>query len=237
MRTHLALAAALLAVAAPAARAQSDAPPSFSRAPSPAGASRFALGLSFDVAQPVGEFRSTVANGWGGSGHALVRVDGAGVLALRADAGLLSYGRSRADAAVPGFPDLYRETSHQIFWAGVGPQLMVPGGPVRPYVNAQVGLAVFNTGTTLKRDEPFDDDDDVDYRNDDNDATRTWGAGGGVLVRLGRGASLDLGARYHNNGAVAYRYEGPGGAGAGGVAGYGRANLWTYRIGLSLGGW
>ncbi|HZF68374.1 MAG TPA: hypothetical protein VEZ47_10080, partial [Gemmatirosa sp.] len=112
----------------------------------PPPAPRWAFGVALDVARPVGDFRRHVDDAWGGAGHLAYRLDRAGVLALRADAGRLAYGgtRSRVAFASAGGAQLAVElrAANDVWWAGVGPQLAVPVGPVRPYALAQAGAAL-----------------------------------------------------------------------------------------------
>ncbi|HZF69198.1 MAG TPA: outer membrane beta-barrel protein [Gemmatirosa sp.] len=235
---RLAAFAVVAALVAPGAlRAQfPGAPGSGARA---AGPSRWGFGLALSVAQPVHDFRRFVPNGWGGTGHVGMKLDPAGVLALRLDGGLLNYGREKTRVPLDRSRlDLQLETRNDIYWAAVGPQLMVPRGPIRPYVNAQLGAAVFTTSTTLVEERTFEEDRELDSVTEQSDGTWSWGGGGGVLLSVARGISLDLGARFHRNGRVSYLREG----GVRNVPGGGveldtirsAADLWTYQVGLSL---
>jgi len=205
----------------------------------PRAPSRWGFGLAFSVAQPVHEFHQYVVNGWGGTGHAAMKLDPAGVLALRLDGGLLNYGRETKDVGfVRGYDDLKLETRNDIYWAGIGPQLMVPRGPFRPYVNAQVGGTLFTTSSTLREDRFLDEDREIDSVTERSDGTWSWGGGGGVLLTLTRGIALDLSARFHRNGRVSYLREGgvrdlPGGGVELDVI-RSPADLWTYQIGLGF---
>jgi hypothetical protein len=117
---------------------------------------------------------------------------------------------------------------------------MVPSGPVRPYANAGVGFAVFSTSTTLRA---RDTDEELARETNQSDATWAAGAGGGVLIPLSRQqrqlALLDLGARFHRNGQVRYLRKGgivdrPDGSSRLDVIDS-PADLWTFRVGLTLG--
>lgn len=213
------------------------------------GEPRLQGGATFTLAQPVHEFRAAVPNtGLGGSGHFLYRVGALGAFAVRADAGFLRYGRERR--RVPILPGVGRVTAdlvttNNIFTLGVGPQLMAPSGLVRPYVNANVGLAAFTTTSELRDRNGGGSDDDGVIASDRNQSSVTWASagGGGVLMRLGQGrrslAFLDLGARYQHNGRARYLTKGgvvdlPDGSVALDVR-EGPANFWTYHVGLSFG--
>jgi opacity protein-like surface antigen len=200
----LSLATAL--TAAPVARAQGAA------ALRPPLSSRTFLGLDALVAAPQGEFDSYVNVGGGLGGHVLLRLDRAGALALRVDGGFLQYGHERKRGCFGGVGgcrvQLDVNTDNNILLFGVGPQLMVPDGRFRPYLTGTAGLAYFFTESSLSgRDEA----DGFARTNNFDDATFAWTAGGGIYIPLRRRAhpiSLDLGARYHDNGEARYLREG-----------------------------
>lgn len=212
------------------------------------GEPRFQGGGSFNVAQPVGQFGQYVDDGFGVGLHGLMRLGASGAFALRVDGSFVQYGsetkRVILSPTVGGRIRVDLTTSNNIAWFGVGPQLMVPRGPVRPYVNGSVGFSYFATQSSLEA--PDDDDVDRDYFRNTNfdDATLSYGGGTGVLIPVGRGARtlffLDVGARFHNNGRARYLREG-------GIEDLpngdirlhpidSNANLWTYHIGISIGG-
>jgi opacity protein-like surface antigen len=247
---------ALLAAAPVALRAQTPAPPS-PAPPPPApggvvqplgpgtrrGEPRFQGGVGLNVAQPVHEFRDFVKNGVGFGAHALYRLGAEGAFALRGDFGLLTYGReNRRVSLLPTTGRITADltTTNNIFWFGVGPHLMAPSGPVRPYANAGFGFAVFSTSTTLRAR-----DSDEELANDTNQSDFTWagGGGGGLLLPVSRNqrqiAFIDLGARFHRNGRVRYLRKGgivdlPNGGSRFDVI-ESPADLWTFHIGLTLG--
>src|SRR5688572_26406252 len=112
---------------------------------------RATLGGGALVAQPVGEFKNYVNNGFGAGGHLLLRVDPQGFLALRADVGYLIYGHEtkRVSLANAGRVQFDVTTSNNIVTYSFGPQLMVPTGPIRPYVNVMAGGAYFFTESSV----------------------------------------------------------------------------------------
>ena len=212
------------------------------------GEPRFMGGVSFSVGQPRGEFRAYVDDGFGVGGHGLARIGSEGILALRLDAGFLNYGSETIRIPLNTGPGggrvrLDLTTTNNIFWAGVGPQLMAPRGPVRPYVNGTAGFSYFATTSSVagrnNENEPFAHDTNYD------DATFSWGAGGGFLIPVHRSARnivfVDVGARYHDNGRnVRYLREGgirdlPNGDVELNVI-QSRADLVTWHIGVSIGG-
>ena len=208
------------------------------------GEPRFMGGASLTVAQPIGDFADYVANGVGVAGHGIFRLGGAGAFALRLDGGFVNYGRERKTVPLTTTIGRVRvdvTTQNNIFWLGAGPQLMVPRGPVRPYVNGTAGFAYFATTSGIEdrqTNERIIDDTNYD------DLAFSYGGGGGVLVPVARNARtlfmIDLGARVHDNGRnVRYLREGgirdlPGGRIELDVI-ESRANLITYHIGISVG--
>jgi len=172
------------------------------------------FGGSFTVARPQGEFGDQVDSGLGGDLHYIRALDPEGWLALRVDAGLAIYGYENY-AVGDDFGYLTDvTTSNNVAWIGVGPQIGVPDGRLRPYVNAYAGYSFLWTTTT------FDDHDDWyydEYHTYDPSITElddwsfSYGAGAGLYVPVRRGASpvsIDLGVRYHNNGEAEYLREG-----------------------------
>ncbi len=208
------------------------------------GEPRWQGGVALSVGQPVHEFRQYVADGIGASGHALYRMGGSGAFGLRLDAGFVQYGSETK--RIPWNDNVGRvtvdlTTRNNIFWAGVGPHLMVPRGPVRPYATGSVGFAVFNTNSSIR-----DRDTDTEIASDNNATDGTWAVsgGGGLLIPVARNARslvfLDLGARYHRNGRVTYLREGGITDLPGGGVQYDKirseGDLWTFQIGVSVGG-
>ena len=208
------------------------------------GEPRLQGGLALSIGQPVHEFRQYVANGIGGSGHVLYRLGQSGAFALRADGGLVNYGRETK--RIPWSDDIGRvtvdlQTNNNIFWAGVGPHLMAPSGIVRPYATGTVGFAVFSTSSSIR-----DRDTNEEIFSDNNQVDGTWAVSGagGFLIPIARRARsiifLDLGARFHRNGSVEYLREGGITDLPGGGVRYDRirsaGDLWTYQVGVSVGG-
>jgi hypothetical protein len=202
---------------------------------------RAILGGGALVAQPVGEFKNYVNNGFGAGGHLLLRVDPQGFLALRADVGYLIYGHEtkRVSLANAGRVQFDVTTSNNILTYSFGPQLMVPTGPIRPYVNVMAGGAYFFTESSVGGS---DNSNDFASTRTFGDNVPSYGYGGGVFVPFAvRNAlvGLDVGARFIRNGHTRYLREGgitdlPGG-------GYtvspieSETNLVVYHIGISAG--
>src|SRR6476619_4408021 len=98
------------------------------------GEPRLQGGASLSIAQPTGEFGQYVNNGVGVNVHGLARLGGSGFFALRVDGDFLQYGsetkRVTLSPTVGGRIRVDLNTTNNIAALGVGPQLMVPRGPV-----------------------------------------------------------------------------------------------------------
>jgi hypothetical protein len=174
------------------------------------GPARTAVGGGLAIAQPIGEFKSYVNNGFGGGGHFMMKVDRPGFLALRADVGFLIYGHETKRVSMPGAGRVEFDvsTSNNILTYSIGPQLMVPTGPIRPYVNATAGGAYFFTESSIGGS-----DDAADFASTRNfgDNVPSYGYGGGVFIPFAMryaDVGLDLGARFVRNGHTRYLREG-----------------------------
>lgn len=211
------------------------------------GEPRLQGGIDLTVAQPTGQFSRYVDDGIGVGGHGLVRLGSSGLFALRLDGTFVQYGRETKrvplSPTVGGRIQVDLTTSNNIFTLGVGPQLMLPRGPIRPYVNGAFGFSYFATQSSIKGTDDTDNDGLLRNTNLD-DLTLSYGGGTGVLVPIYRGPRtfvfLDVGARFHNNGRARYLREGGiedlpnGDIRLNPISS--TANLWTYHVGVSIGG-
>ena len=204
---------------------------------------RFYGGGGLLVAQPIGEFDDYIDTGFGLGAHGLFRLDRSGIVGLRLDGGFVNYGsqtkRVPLSNTIGGRIRVDVNTSNNIFFLAAGPQLMMPTGGVRPYVNAGAGVSVFATTSSVEgvdSTEPFASD------NNHSDVTLAYGGGAGLYIPVYRGrsvVSIDLGARYHSNGSVEYLREGsirdlPDGS-IQITPIRSRADLVTYHLGVSIG--
>jgi len=175
----------------------------------PFGPVRGALGGSLIVAVPVGEFADYINTGFGVGFTGHLNLAGEGALRLRVDGGFVQYGNETREVCLTTCRirvDL--TTSNNIVFGSIGPELMMPHGPIRPYVNAGIGGAYF--ATTSHFDGESDNQDFANTTNFD-DGTFALTAGGGLYIPVSFGKtpiSIDLGARYHRNGQVRYLREG-----------------------------
>jgi hypothetical protein len=165
-----------------------------------------------------------------------------GVLSLRGDLGFLIYGYESKRVCIQGVGCRIQarlETTNNIAFGGIGPELALPLRGARPYVHAFMGFSYFNTSSSLE--DIWGDESHFTTQNL-GDGTVSWGVGGGLELNLKRGrtpVSLDLGVRYHENGTVKYLTRGnivdnPDGS----VTLYpilSEANLMSYHFGVSIG--
>jgi hypothetical protein len=201
---HLSLLALLLAVPA-AAGAQLSVQP---RRPD-----RGAVAIDIVVAQPLGAFRDYVKIGGGIDGSLLLNLTPDRAWGLRIDGGFINYGnetkRTRLSNTIGDRIQVDVNTSNNIARFGIGPQLSIPHGRVRPYLHATGGVAYFFTQSSV---EGIDDDaNDFARTTNFSDWTLNWGAGGGLLIPFttkNNTVALDLGARYLKNGKTRYLREG-----------------------------
>lgn len=158
---------------------------------------------------PIGEFRDFVDQGWGVGIHGVLPLDAEGVIGLRADGAYLVYGHERKSACLSATVGcrivVDVNTTNSIALAGLGPELSLPAGPIRPYVNARAGLAYIATTSSVqgtRTDEDFASTTNLD------DVVFSWGAGGGLSVAFSRTVGLDLGVTWLDNGRARYLREG-----------------------------
>ena len=126
-----------------------------------------------------------------------------GHVRLRGDFGFVVYGLERQRLCYGSIgcrvgSDL--TTANSIFYAGIGPELVLATGAVEPYLHTSAGLSYFVTSSSL------DDHDGLGpYLETTNysDLVFAWKVGGGVRLRVGRGhrpVFFDFGVERHDNG-------------------------------------
>jgi hypothetical protein len=243
MRTILVMASAVAALAAATPAAAQVAGPTSTPAAPPAkpGLARITGGGSAMYVQPLGDFARNVDGGGGVQGTLMMRVGTSSVLALRLDGGFLIYGyeRVRANNPISGRVKLEATTSNNVAFAGIGPQLALPVGPIRPYVGGTVGYAYFFTESSLSGDNEVEGFGHTTNQGDGNMALA--GRAGLYLpfTASRRPVMFDLGAQYHHIGEVTYLRQGsivdnPDGS----VTVHrlrGDANFLTYHLGVTVG--
>ncbi|HEX6371783.1 MAG TPA: hypothetical protein VF006_22870 [Longimicrobium sp.] len=159
------------------------------------------------AARPGGEFRRTMGDGYGASLRSVQRLHALPWLALRMEGGLLLQDLRRD--SVPGSAGesqrVDQVTSNTLLFVGVGPQVGVTRGPVRPYAHAFAGAHYLVTDAAY---EGYVGGGRLEYGGRSfEDAAWSWGGGAGVYVPLGRGrraVALDLGATYRFGGEATF---------------------------------
>jgi hypothetical protein len=171
---------------------------------------RNVAGINGAFMQPTGEFEQFVPSGGGFGVNFVSALDPYGILGIRLDGGVLWYGHEHYDVWLgPRLPYDYltMNTDNFIVNLGVGPQITLGHGVMRPYGFGLAGISYFATATTL------DDDWGETYESDTNfeDTQFALSAGGGLLIEIGGRRSpllLDLGAVWTHNGETTYLREG-----------------------------
>ena len=200
------------------------------------------VGLNLMAGDPVGEFDRFVGAGFGVDFFGRLPMDPRGILSFRGDLGFLVYGYESKRVCFEGIGCRVQarlQTTNNIFFAGIGPELALPLPRARPYVHALWGYSYFNTTSSLE--DLWGGESHFDTENY-GDGTFAWGLGGGLELNLKRGRTpidLNVGFRYHENGRVNYLTEGDIVDNSdGSVTLYpvsSEANLMTYHLGISIG--
>jgi hypothetical protein len=169
-------------------------------------------GGSFVYGQPQGDFGRQVDDALGGDMHYIHRLDRDGWVGVRVSGGFLNYGYERQrvpfSSTVGERVMLDLVTTNNIAYVGVGPQIGLPNGRLRPYAHGFAGVSYMFTSSSVSGSsshESFAESTNFD------DATFAYGGGAGVYVPLRHGPSpisLDLGVTYRNAGEAAYLREG-----------------------------
>jgi len=175
-------------------------------------ARRSTASISFIQSRPQGAFAQNVGLGYGVNGAYVLRLDDAGILGLRVDAGIATYGReskrTNLSETVGGRVQVDVETSNYVVPLTVGPQLSWPTGALRPYVNAGIGGQGFFTESTVEGTTT-----NLPFASTTNHSawTSAWSFGGGVAVPIHAGSTnvqLDLGAQYVAGSRARYLAQG-----------------------------
>ncbi len=203
---------------------------------------RAVLGGGGTVLRPVGEFEQYVQWGGGLDLFGVLNPSRATPLGLRLDAAVMLYGQE--DFAVPTTPYLPRvimegTTSNIIFTTGVGPQVTLGHGWIRPYGYGTVGFAYFATTSELHGVSGGDG-----FANTTNfdDWSGALTLGGGLLIQLSsrrHPALLDLSVQGLYSGPTQYLRKGslidlPDGTVAFAPI-RSRTDMVQFRVGLAVG--
>ena len=203
---------------------------------------RSLFGISGVLARPVGEFQDFVDWGGGVDLYGVINLSRRGPLGIRIDGSFLVYGHETLRQPLSNtirrvMVDV--DTDNLIGSLGVGPQLTLGHGPLRPYVYGTVGFSYFATVSSASGTadaEAFASSTNYD------DVTTALTAGGGLLLRISRGkhpVSLDLSAQKTYHGETTYLREGSLLESPDGSISFipirSETNLVTFRVGIAIG--
>ncbi|HKH91433.1 MAG TPA: hypothetical protein VKA54_06505 [Gemmatimonadaceae bacterium] len=174
---------------------------------------RFTAGVAGVYGQPLGQFGENVRRGFGADGFGTLGIDSRGIFSLRGEIGYIRYNRRSEFFVVNtgfGLAELESETTSGVLTMGVGPQLMLPEGAIRPYIGGTVGFARFATNTSINVPSDQSSTGQKESIYDEtvsSDFILSLAAVGGLAFQLnflGRGVLADLGVRWHRNGEAEY---------------------------------
>lgn len=171
---------------------------------------RFSVFGDAIVSKPKGDFANYVDHGFGFNAGGMLRLDPAGMFAVRAEIGGLQYGRERMPIAFDFSGRISADvvTTNMIGWIAMGPQFTFPAGPVRPYANAAFAITNFRTTSSIE-DRQTSEQFAVTENASDFSSAAVFG--GGIYVPIGGRAPtamLTLGGKYYYGGEATYLPEG-----------------------------
>jgi hypothetical protein len=176
------------------------------------GGRTYHAGGALAFAQPTGEFRDYVDFGFGIQGFFLAPIDESGIVSLRIDGGILSYGRETKRVCLSSTVGCRIQvdvtTSNNILLLGFGPEIGIPLGSARLYGSLTGGISYFSTDSEV-RGSP--NQDAFATTNNYGDAGFAWRGGAGIQIPLSRGetpVSLDFGVGFQGNGRREYLTSG-----------------------------
>lgn len=155
-------------------------------------------GITFVIAQPLGEFERNSDAAIGLTGYGVFPLDGSGVLGLRLDGNYMVYDANYRSYGV--------STASYIGSLALGPQVTLGTGPLRVYGFATVGGSAF--WTTVSYDHYCGCYYGDDFVLDGHFTTVTQ-VGSGILINVGgrrrhSSVSIDLGVRDMRHDLVKY---------------------------------
>ena len=123
--------------------------------------SEFALrssgSFSFVQSRPLGGLAENIGFGYGLNAAYLLRLDRSGALSLRTDLGFAEYGsesmRVPLSSSIGGWIQVKVSTDNYIVPVSIGPQLAVPSGLIRPYINGGIAAQFFFTESSVEGDD------------------------------------------------------------------------------------
>ncbi len=169
------------------------------------------VGINLQLGAPQGEFRNFVGTGFGLGGNITFFLDRGRHAGLRVWGSWIEYGRTTErvplSPTLPGL-DVDLTTSNDILSFGVGPEIELSTGRLRPYVHGAVGLSDFVTTTSV---EGTNNSNPFASTTNFNDWTFAWYGGGGLMYLVSNKSNpvyIDAGVRYQGHGLTHYLREG-----------------------------
>lgn len=213
---------------------------SLAAAQAPVPVARHQAGFSGTLIRPTGEFERFVDWGGGLGVFFVAGMDTHGMLGIRVDGSALWYGHEGWDVWLgPRMPYSYvhASTDNMIFSLGVGPQVTLGTGRVRPYGFGTAGFSYFVTWSSVSGDDGYAYDSNTNF----DDMSVALSAGGGLLTQIagkGKPVFLDLSAQWTHNGTTDYLREGsivtdPSTGALIVLPIRSEANLWSFRLGVT----
>ena len=169
---------------------------------------RLSVGAYAQGSDPRGDFGKNTGTGWGAGGTAVLRLDPAAIINLRADLSFLTYGNSSRRIPLAGTGGLVKldlKTSNNIASFVTGPQLLGPTGAIMPYVAALGGFSVFWTQSSVEGTS--NDNEPFASTTNSSDAVLAYGGAAGLYIRVANGSRpvrIELGARILRHDNVSY---------------------------------
>ena len=157
---------------------------------------------------------------------------------IRADLGWVIYG---SESMLTCITDPCRvqgdiNTTNNIFYLGLGPEVILIRGLFEPYVYGTLGTSIFHTASALRG---VGDDESHFSTPHHTDWTFAWRAGTGIRYNIREYFSVDFGVEHHGNGVADYLTKGDVIDDSDGKTiinpRRSEANLLTFRLGVSFG--
>lgn len=216
------------------ARAQGTSGPIEGPAPYGPGGALYA---NFVIADAVGDLGYAVDQGYGLELGAGLPIAADGHLRLRLDGGFSIYGLERIHYCGYGCRVASTvTTANSIFYGGVGPEVVLGSGDIRPYVHGSAGVSWFVTSSSVD-----DNDGYGPYLDTTNfsDTVFSWRVGGGLRLGVGNGpVFIDLGVTLHDNQFATYLTNGDIVDNPDGTItmypNYSDADLLSFKMGVSI---
>ena len=188
----------------------------------------------------VGEFGDLVGAGGGVNLSAKVfPIEDFRNVRLRADLGWVIYGSEKTPICIthPCRVQGDIETSNNIFYFGLGPEVILVRGRFEPYVYGTLGTSFFTTTSALRG---MGDGGEPHFSTPHHtDWTFAWRAGTGIRYNIREYFSVDFGVEHHGNGVADYLTKGDVTDDSDGKTiinpRRSEANLLTFRLGVSFG--